>query len=143
LQDFEPISPPQNIVKTDKMSGGPLQPVQPSLGNPIFEKGQAGSLSRLANYNSIYNVPTELDGYYQNSSAASTASSQKNFDRYMEKLNYLIHLLEEQQQEKNAGTTEEFILYCLFGVFVIFVIDSFARYGKNVGQASVRPRYKR
>jgi hypothetical protein len=50
----------------------------------------------------------------------------------MEKINYMIHLLEEQQMEKTANITEEFILYIFLGVFVIFTVDSFTRVGKYV-----------
>ena len=48
----------------------------------------------------------------------------------MEKLNYMIHLLEEQQEQKIEYVTEEIILYLFLGVFVIFVIDSFVKVGK-------------
>ena len=48
----------------------------------------------------------------------------------MKKLNYMIHLLEEQQDQKTDNVTEELVLYTFLGVFVIFVVDSFARAGK-------------
>lgn len=48
----------------------------------------------------------------------------------MEKINYMIHLLEEQAVEKTANITEEFILYIFLGVFVIYTIDSFTKMGK-------------
>ena len=51
-------------------------------------------------------------------------------DALMTKLNYMIHLLEEQQDEKTDNVTEELVLYLFLGVFVIFVVDSFARAGK-------------
>ena len=38
--------------------------------------------------------------------------------------------LEEQKDEKTNHITEEVVLYCFLGVFVIFVTDSFARAGK-------------
>ena len=44
----------------------------------------------------------------------------------------MIHLLEEQQDEKTGHVTEEVILYSFLGVFMIFIIDSFARAGKYV-----------
>ncbi len=53
-------------------------------------------------------------------------------DKIMEKLNYMIHLLEEQQHVKTNNITEEFLLYSFLGVFVIYVLDSFARSGKYV-----------
>ena len=51
-------------------------------------------------------------------------------DILIEKLNYMTHLLEAQQEEKTSNITEELILYMFLGVFVIFVVDSFARAGK-------------
>jgi len=51
-------------------------------------------------------------------------------DELTHKLNYLIHLLEEQKDEKTGNVTEELVLYMFLGVFVIFVVDSFARVGK-------------
>ena len=138
MRSFEPIDPPENIVKVDKSKSTPLSPVQPMYA------GKAATHAQIANYKSIYNSPTELDGYYTRVSEPSRQTQQvAQFDRYMEKLNYLIHLLEQQQKEQTSGGTEEILLYCLFGVFIIFVIDAFARFGKNVGAASVRPRYKR
>ena len=55
-----------------------------------------------------------------------------NDDKIMEKINYMIHMLEEQQNEKTNSVTEEFILYTFLGVFMIFIVDSFARAGKYV-----------
>jgi hypothetical protein len=51
-------------------------------------------------------------------------------DQLMEKLNYMIHLLEEQKDEKTGHVMEEVILYSFLGVFIIFIVDSFARAGK-------------
>ncbi len=42
----------------------------------------------------------------------------------------MIHLLEDQQDEKTYTVTEELILYLFLGVFVIFTVDSFARAAK-------------
>lgn len=57
-------------------------------------------------------------------------SSVTNQDDLMKKLNYMITLLEEERDEKTENVTEELVLYLFLGVFVIFVVDSFARAGK-------------
>ena len=44
----------------------------------------------------------------------------------------MIHLLEEQKNEKTGSVTEELILYSFLGIFIIFIVDSFARVGKYV-----------
>jgi len=67
--------------------------------------------------------------YYQNAANVSTSN---NNSEITEKLNYLIHLIEEQQDEKVGHVTEELILYSFLGVFVIYIVDSFARVGKYV-----------
>lgn len=53
-------------------------------------------------------------------------------DASLAKLDYLIHLLEEQRDERTGHVTEEIILYSFLGVFMIFIVDSFARAGKYV-----------
>lgn len=50
-------------------------------------------------------------------------------DQIMEKMNYVIHMLEEQKDEKSNGVVEELILYGFLGVFMIFMVDSFAKVG--------------
>jgi hypothetical protein len=50
----------------------------------------------------------------------------------VEKLNYMIHLLEEKQDVKTNSTIEEIIMYCFLGIFIIFIVDSFSRVGKYV-----------
>lgn len=48
------------------------------------------------------------------------------------KLNYIINLLEEQQDNRTNNVTEEVVLYSFLGIFIIFLADSFARVGKYV-----------
>ena len=49
-----------------------------------------------------------------------------------DKLNYIITLLEEQQDQRTNHVTEEIVLYSFLGVFMIFIVDSFVRVGKYV-----------
>ena len=67
--------------------------------------------------------------YYQNSTDIMSNNQQ---DLLMQKLNYMINLLEEQQDEKTNNVTEEVVLYSFLGIFIIFIVDSFARVGKYV-----------
>ena len=53
-------------------------------------------------------------------------------DVLLQKLNYMISLLEEQQDERTDNVTEEVILYSFLGIFMIFIADSFVRIGKYV-----------
>lgn len=51
-------------------------------------------------------------------------------DNVLEKLNYMINLLEENHDERTGNVTEEVVLYSFLGIFIIFIADSFARVGK-------------
>lgn len=75
----------------------------------------------------IYGTSNYSLPYYLNQSTTT-----QNRDILIEKLNYMIHLLEEQRDEKIGSITEEVILYSFLGIFIIFIVDSFARAGKYV-----------
>jgi len=53
-----------------------------------------------------------------------------NNDVLLNKINYMINLLEDQQDERTNNVTEEVVLYSFLGIFIIFMVDSFARVGK-------------
>ena len=46
------------------------------------------------------------------------------------KVNKILKLLESQRDYKTQNVTEELILYSFFGIFIIYVIDSFKTVGK-------------
>lgn len=85
---------------------------------------------KYSNYNVIYQ-PQESAPYYTRMGLGESNTSANN-DKLMEKINYLIHLLEEQQSEKTNYVMEEFLLYGFLGIFMIFIVDSFSRAGKYV-----------
>ena len=72
--------------------------------------------------------------HYSNPNYSNTNlySQNDNNQLLIEKLNYMINLLEEQQDQKTGSVTEEVVLYSFLGVFIIFVIDSFTKVGKYV-----------
>jgi hypothetical protein len=91
----------------------------------------------VPNYNaSNKNTNVEHNKQYYSSANSSTNSSTNvtsdSNQVLIEKLNYMINLLEEQQDQKTGSVTEEVVLYSFLGVFIIFVVDSFARVGKYV-----------
>ena len=80
------------------------------------------NMSNLSNYNNSYKM-----SYNDNLNIDKEIVSNKQL---LEKLNYMIYLLEEQHNEKTNHIMEELVLYVFLGVFIIFVLDSFARSGK-------------
>ena len=66
---------------------------------------------------------------YYNTPSIQEAPSQ---DVLLQKLNYMITLLEDQQDERTNNVTEEVVLYSFLGIFIIFIADTFVRAGKYV-----------
>jgi len=144
MGNFSPIDPPSLNSKKDmdehteaKIYTLPvpsyLQAMNDSKSSVQYSANNSSSTG-LSNYQRSYEPPAQLaqKPYYANmgiGNAIGTGSSIGD-NRIMEKINYMIHLLEEQGHERTNNITEEFILYTFLGVFIIFVVDSFSRSGK-------------
>jgi hypothetical protein len=85
----------------------------------------------LANYNSNAIGPQNRQYYKTTLNQMATNVGQDN-DVLLQKINYMINLLEEQQDERTNNVTEEVILYSFLGIFIIFIADSFAKVGKYI-----------
>jgi hypothetical protein len=85
----------------------------------------------IPNYNQSVDKNEHNKQYYPNA-YNSPLPSTENYTDLANKLNYMIHLLEEQQDERTNNVMEEVILYSFLGIFIIFIVDSFARVGKYV-----------
>jgi hypothetical protein len=57
-------------------------------------------------------------------------SNSSNSNSLEEKVNYLIELLEKQNEKKTDYVTEEIVLYLFLGIFIIYTVDSFTRINK-------------
>ena len=77
-----------------------------------------------------YNMNNQ--GNKTNKSGNAGVSTGNTNEDLLKKLNYMIHLLEEQKDEKTNNVTEEVILYVFLGIFIIFIVDSFSKSGKYV-----------
>jgi hypothetical protein len=75
---------------------------------------------------SSQSLPQYKQSHYNTNTNINTNTSDTN-QVLIDKLNYMINLLEEQQDERTNNVTEEVILYSFLGVFIIFVVDGFAR----------------
>ena len=135
MGSFNPLPNPNMNVKKDmddsvaKQSYNPPQISYSTASNSQKNLYKANDINNsiLSSYNDSYQPPTTLSNkpYYSTMGIGMSGDN-----KLMEKINYMIHLLEEQQNEKTNNITEEFILYTFLGVFIIFVVDSFARSGK-------------
>jgi hypothetical protein len=135
LANFSPLSPPivnSNVQYTKKQSN-PYEDSGNEANNEksayVYSSDNRG-LGNLTNYQNVYeNQPLfqKTKPYYANMGIPNGMDN-----KLMERINYMVHLLEEQQHEKTANVTEEFLLYTFLGVFVIYVVDTFSRNGKYV-----------
>ena len=80
----------------------------------------------------IGNIPSYSMDRMRSANTESTNAPFIGQDKILEKLNKMIYILEEQQNEPTKHITEEFILYTFLGVFIIFIVDSFSRTGKYI-----------
>lgn len=146
LGDFNPIVNPALTVKAppfvtslpsydDITSGMNIEPthIPRTVGenklygspNGLGNSNGNGSAINYSNYKQSYETPIrphQGQGHHDN-----------NFNnKLLDKINYMIHMLEEQHNEKTNNITEEFILYTFLGIFIIFIVDSFSRAGKYI-----------
>lgn len=136
-EDYETFKPDGNEKKTQNEYARPMSVYNEKL-NENEKKNHSNTDDEYVGREEFNILQSNSnDDYYNsyipypdNTSSPQNISGQK--DMLIEKLNYMIHLLEEQQEEKTGHVTEELILYSFLGVFVIFVVDSFARAGKYV-----------
>jgi hypothetical protein len=70
--------------------------------------------------------------YYASNNTVPVDDDKYQNKELLDKLNYMIFLLESQKDEKVATVTEDMVLYCFLGVFMIFIVDSFVQVGRYV-----------
>lgn len=133
LAEFNPLPLPElnqhkNFPKLDNLLPDPL--VQGEKGPKGHQYSYENrTLGNVSNYNTSYDAPTVFQQQLQQEPRPYYAKMGLGDHNLMEKINYMIHLLEEQQHERTNNITEEFLLYTFLGVFVIYVVDSFSRSG--------------
>jgi len=152
LGDFNPMPYPTTLNKknADQLVLGEPSP-SPLGENTLLPKTGAPELTRGGTpSNGLYFRPSEKTEYtnYRKaygkeglSMGLQGASKEpyyskmgigKTGDKVMDRLNYMTQMLESLQMEKTNHITEEFILYALLGVFMIYIVDGFSRGGKYV-----------
>lgn len=149
LGDFNPMPYPttinrkttDNIVPADEpLEPNGLNPLLPNSLFPAIERGDTKSsyirpsnaAGTYANYRDAYGrEPMTASGkepYYSKMGISQSGGG----DKMMDRLNYMTQMLESLQMERTDHITEEFVLYTLLGVFMIYIVDGFSRGGKYV-----------
>lgn len=122
LSDFEPISRPESLGVNRT-----IEREEP------YEQEENDEVENYDNLESSYSQQ-----YYSHFTPGTIESMQGMPDsanvglneNLVEKINYMIHLLEDNQQQKTEHVVEEMLLYFGLGVFMIYIVDSFTKIGK-------------
>lgn len=147
MADFNPISIPhsESVSKTIERQNPQRQEIQtynnpnaidnkkPTTVSGVSSSMNGGGSASLYESFEQKGINSAAADYYQQYIPTFYNKMSENVGgnkELLDKLNYMIHLLEEQQEEKTGHVTEEIILYSFLGVFLIFIVDSFARAGK-------------
>ena len=143
---FKPINPFDFPDKPVSM-GGERKKIEgmSNIDNDVVPQPIDNDKLKLQELQSAYMNDAQVRDYYRKlvpnyqvkkpennnnySNNLSTGNSEGN-QVLIEKLNYMINLLEEQQDQKTGSVTEEVVLYSFLGVFIIFIVDSFTKVGK-------------
>jgi hypothetical protein len=156
LANFTPPPKPESVgvsktIATEKMQNMTNENMFRTMGKAPSPNYENNEDLELNNFNSNYADNKTADDYYKkfipgyiagknpvnkqyyNSNTSNMSSSGDNSnDLLLKKINYMINLLEEHQDERTSNVTEEVVLYSFLGIFIIFVVDSFSRVGKYV-----------
>ena len=156
LGDFAPPPPPQSVgvqrtIATEDINRATEQNTYRVAGKAPAPTVDYGDNLDLNNFKMNYGDNRTAEEYYKKILPGYNAIKQQQQqqpkhpyynpqpamfqetsgqDILIQKLNYMINLLEEQQDERTGSVTEEVVLYSFLGIFIIFVVDSFARAGK-------------
>jgi len=132
--NYQPLQPPSS-AGMERMEHG----MEHGMEQRMDEQQNISNDSSPPQQEAFTQLPSEYaKQYYQqyipyyNQSSDDMSPTGVNKDELLTKLNQVIYLLEEQQNEKTGHVTEELILYSFLGIFIIFIVDSFARVGKYV-----------
>jgi len=116
-----PLMPATRINSPEKNSGVYYKPAEPSTSSHNY-----------ANYKQAYGKEGLVgrEPYY--SKMGISGSKGASGDKLMDRINYMTQMLESLQMEKTNHVAEEFVLYTLLGVFMIYIVDGFSRGGKYI-----------
>lgn len=153
LGDFNPMPYPTTINLSNSEKIIPAEPAIEVEENPLMpktrvsgpERGLSGAYYKPAesmaqnymNYRQAYGkegLVGQREPYYSKMGiqGQGQGTRQGTGDKLMDRINYMAQMLESLQMEKTNHVAEEFVLYTLLGVFMIYIVDGFSRGGKYI-----------
>ena len=144
MSDFQPLGAPESASMLNSDRGMKEQQRENYDYDEVLKQQQENdkllgtygddatenNMFHAAQQGIMYNGAQQSNGVQPNYSYGPSYNMDQ--DELVRKMNYIIYMLEQQKNEKTDNVMEELVLYTFLGVFVIFVVDSFARVGKYV-----------
>jgi len=155
-ENFEPITPPVPMKVPKKEANNNNMEGYSNFGdnntNKVISQMQSSPQYKVSNNQSDHDPEYPYYPYPDMMETVNRFKKQERMDTFpmveqsppyvtsydgnnkllMEKLNYMIHLLEETHDEQTNNVLEEVILYSFLGIFIIFLIDNFIKVGRYV-----------
>ena len=115
LASFKPLNPQDNL-------------------NEVIKENIPNSTKVVSDTSSPWTIQDQVNNYSENyyKNVVPEYSTTGSNDVLLNKLNYVIQLLEDQKDERTNYISEELILYSFLGIFIIFIIDSFSKATKYI-----------
>jgi hypothetical protein len=135
LEGMDSAMPPPSSPYFDKLMGTAGAPKKdPHAQANVETKSAPFSTNAYASqyYEQFVPYAESLAGQL---SATEGGSKSGTNAALIEKLNYIIHMLEDKKDEKTGHVIEELVLYCFLGVFIIFIVDTFTHVAVGGGGA--------
>ena len=151
METFKPLNPmaPPQSMGTERTKEGMKNMYNNSSSNLVPQPVQMEDLELQSLQSAFMNdaqvrdyykkltpnldaLKTKIQSHQQGQNLDYSISNDMTNQVLIEKLNYMINLLEEKKDERTNNVTEEVILYSFLGIFMIFIVDSFSRVGKYV-----------
>jgi hypothetical protein len=138
LADFKPPPNPALTKTPIQHQTQPNQPNRMTAENPLVPvphhqppktQNQAQTFFRPFSKPGENEFSNYLDAHNNRISYTREPKDTPYYAKKDDRMNYIVHMLEEMQKEKTNHVTEEFVLYTMLGVFIIYIVDGFARIG--------------
>ena len=118
---FEKVMGTSGSPKNDRLSAAAAA----SSTQPTFSTNPKTSTYATQYYEQFVPYAETLANQLSGSNPTTGGNMSGTNTALIEKLNYIIHMLEEKKDEKTGHVIEELVLYCFLGIFIIFIVDTF------------------
>jgi hypothetical protein len=122
-----PLMPKTRVSGPDRgLSGAYYKPADSAASNYMNYRQAYGKEGLVVKREAPYYSKMGIQGQGQGKGMEGTG------DKLMDRINYMAQMLESLQMEKTNHVAEEFVLYTLLGIFMIYIVDGFSRGGKYI-----------